>query len=963
MHSETTSLIELVGEVSTETCAASPRPQGLVGQLIGRQDELDRIQALVHRSIAGHGGIVVVEGEPGIGKTALLVAAARQATVSGMRIVRGEAKELEQRVPFAASASLSVRTKEQTTHSIGANFADIAIGREIAQVESLVAGLTSSCDTAPTMVIMDDAHWADSSTLLVLQRLGECSLELPILIVIAFRPLPREADLSSLIGQYETWGAEHLRLGPMSDTEVAALVEMSFGSPAGPRLSDLVSGAGGNPLYIIELVTGLMQDGMIELGEIRRDRDTESGSSPQKILLPESLTDVITRRLDLLPQRSRQILPMAAALGTGVEAIELSSILGAPVIEVWDVISIAVESGILVRVGADLIFRHDLIRQVLAEQLPPSTRVTLRQRAARVLISMDAPVERIATYLLAGDLPLDGTSLDWLIDVAERLTIRAPALAVSLLSRAIRTPGLSSPLREALRLWQVRALLWSGDSGKAESVARRALTGVPTSTDRETSSANTLQWLLAHACFAQGNLSDAVAIAEAVLAEPDLLPIQRGQYLGFSALTYMFQRRWELAEEASALAISTGEAFSDPVAWGLGSFALGLLRYQQGFLGEAQELGERLIQNYEHNGRRQISHIDPYTLSGRCHRELDEYTAAEKAFVLASRSSENTSGIYLGSIRLDMAWSHYLEGKWDAALADVGNRPEPVDIFGYTATAQCFIALVAVRRGTFTDDPALLPRADDEGGTQDSDHLRPWVHALVHESRGRSAEALEALSEIITRPPNELASVSVCLLYADAVRLAVTNGRHDIAARIASAAEVLDARHHTTGRRANAILCRGLAEGNVEGVAEAAECYRHAGQPWYEAHARENLAVLLVHGNRTPEARTELDNAIELYTKLEAAWDSARAEARMRDLGIRRGRRGPRNRPKTGWDALTPTERKVAALVAQGRSNSDIASRMFLSPRTIQSHVSSILVKLSLQSRVQVAIRMAQQSS
>jgi DNA-binding NarL/FixJ family response regulator len=100
-----------------------------------------------------------------------------------------------------------------------------------------------------------------------------------------------------------------------------------------------------------------------------------------------------------------------------------------------------------------------------------------------------------------------------------------------------------------------------------------------------------------------------------------------------------------------------------------------------------------------------------------------------------------------------------------------------------------------------------------------------------------------------------------------------------------------------------------------------------------------------------------LDSALALYAKLGAAWDTSRAEARLRQVGVRRGRRqSPPERPAFGWDALTETEHKVAALVAEGRSNPDIATQMFLSRRTVQSHVSSILAKLQLHSRVELAV-------
>jgi DNA-binding NarL/FixJ family response regulator len=116
---------------------------------------------------------------------------------------------------------------------------------------------------------------------------------------------------------------------------------------------------------------------------------------------------------------------------------------------------------------------------------------------------------------------------------------------------------------------------------------------------------------------------------------------------------------------------------------------------------------------------------------------------------------------------------------------------------------------------------------------------------------------------------------------------------------------------------------------------------------------------VLAGRDRVGEARTALNRAIGCYTRLDAAWDIARAEARLRTAGIRRGKSGPRKRPKHGWAALTGTEHKVARLVAEGQSNPEIAARMFLSRRTVESHVSSILGKLGLSSRIELAVSVA----
>jgi DNA-binding NarL/FixJ family response regulator len=102
-------------------------------------------------------------------------------------------------------------------------------------------------------------------------------------------------------------------------------------------------------------------------------------------------------------------------------------------------------------------------------------------------------------------------------------------------------------------------------------------------------------------------------------------------------------------------------------------------------------------------------------------------------------------------------------------------------------------------------------------------------------------------------------------------------------------------------------------------------------------------------------ARTALTDAVAAYRELSADWDIRRADARLRQLGVRRGPRSVRRRPTTGWAALTPTEERVASLVAEGRSNPDIAAELLLSRRTVQTHVSNILTKLGYSSRIEIA--------
>ncbi len=148
--------------------------------------------------------------------------------------------------------------------------------------------------------------------------------------------------------------------------------------------------------------------------------------------------------------------------------------------------------------------------------------------------------------------------------------------------------------------------------------------------------------------------------------------------------------------------------------------------------------------------------------------------------------------------------------------------------------------------------------------------------------------------------------------------------------------------------------CRGLVTGDPGPVLAAAGYFETAGRVREHGGALEDAAVLAARRGELAAARRALAGAMLAYEELGAGWDIRRASARLRPFGIRRRRGSYQVRPASGWAALTPTELKVASLVARGRSNPDIATEMFLSRNTVQTHVSHILMKLDARSRAEI---------
>jgi predicted ATPase len=543
--------------------------------VVGRGDEVERLLEPVRGAVAGRGAAVLIEGEPGIGKTTLLDVVTVEARRLGVRVLRGAGEERAQRLPFAAIGSClglhesnsasapAAKSPEPALGQIaallrgerGAGTAAGAADQEFIVTEAILDLVDRWCTDSSIVLVMDDLQWADPSSLVVLSRLGRAIDQLPLLVVAARRPMPRGEELDTLLRGLDARGAVSLTLGPLSRPAVAGLVEHLVGAPPAPGLLELVGGAAGNPMYVRELVDALSREGRLLV-------DAGAATVVEGPSVPDSLVEAILRRLDFLSNQAREALRVAAVLAPGFTITELSTVLGTSIVTLWDVVNEALNAGLLTDADDELVFRHELIRQALAEDLPVDVRRSLQVRAAKALASAGAPVERVAEHLLAG-ATLDAEAVDWLTRVADPLTVRAPGLAVDLLDRALGQYLLHG---EAPRLQLARALLWAGRPADAERAVRSALaTGPEAGTD------GALRWLLAHACFQQGQVELAIAEAKQALAGTGVPDAIRGRLHGFIAQCLLLLGRVDAADAAATQALPAAAAGADTygTAYGL----------------------------------------------------------------------------------------------------------------------------------------------------------------------------------------------------------------------------------------------------------------------------------------------------------------------------------------------------------------------------------------------------------
>src|SRR5439155_1643413 len=416
---------------------------------------------------AGHGAAAVLEGEPGIGKSRMLDRVVAECARQRMRIVRGRAEGLERRLPFAVFHTCLTSPAHDDEEDDGVarlgRGAAAAAEHEFAVTETILDLIDRWCARGPVAIVLDDAQWIDPSSAVVLHRLGRDLAQQPLLLVLATTATRHTEATAGLVRSLVSHGAQPLPLGPLADTAVAGLVAHRLGAPPGPALRELVAGASGNPMYVGELLDALGREDAVRL--VDGMAEVVRGTGWQ---VPRSLVEAIQQRLAFLPRVVRRTLEIAAVLGETLDVNELSTILDTPVVVLSAVVDEAMAAGLLADEGGLLAFRHELIREALAQHQPASVRAALQLRAGRVLAAAGAPVERVARHLVAGSL-LDGYTVGWLVESAQALTERAPHLAVPLLRRA-----LVSAAGPVLRYHFARRLL-RGEPATALELADRAI--------------------------------------------------------------------------------------------------------------------------------------------------------------------------------------------------------------------------------------------------------------------------------------------------------------------------------------------------------------------------------------------------------------------------------------------------------------------------------------------------------
>ena len=946
-------------------------------QWVDRGQELTALRAGVEALRQGGGAAVWVEGEPGIGKSSLVVEALAGTGELGWDVGWGIADQLAERLPLSVMQDcLQVRLSSPDPRRARAAsllrsqrlglFADGDV--PVSGVEMLMALADELCAAAPTVMVIDDLQWADDASLLVWHQLAASIDQLRLLLIATCRSDPHRPQVQQVRSALARRGGAVVTLGPLPDADVAALVTAMLGTPPAGTLRQLTAQAAGNPLYLRELVDALARE-RAQPGPAGPGPGPGPAPGPVAVAgvwpgaepLPTSLAAVLNDRLGSVSAQTAQILRTAALLGAKFTVTDLAVLLGRPVSELAAGLQEAVAARILVGSGAELAFRHQLIRQALYESMPAALRTALHAEAARELAATDTDALSVAQQLSAAGQPGEGWARAWLLRTAPTLTTRAPQLAADLLRRELdATPG-DDQARDGLMAFLVRALLAVGSYDQAAQQAQAAL---PVMTDplrrAETYS------VLARAQVSAGRSDEATATVRQALALTDLPPQWRARMLAMLAMleragTGSLDTAAQTARQALTVAEQAGDAFATAHALTDLWLSHSIRRDHAAALEYIDRALRALGDDPGYADLRSFALDDRiFTL-----QNLDRWREAELTLRQA-REFAQRSGSPDRSTWVSAAVLRYWLGQWDDALAELDPQEDEAPGLTYTFLRERWPALLV--HGV----TALVAGRRDQRTTAD-EHLRAGLalpvltvpdrenrdfllaaHAVALEQRGETRQAMLALAEILPRRDGEMTLTHQWL--PDLVRLAIAAGDRQLAQTAARACQQEAAAETQPARAAAASLrCQGLLNSDPAPLREAVAHYRTAGPAAELPAAMEDLAVVLAERGHRDEARAALNEAAAWYEPLNARWDIRRAESRLRPYGIRRGVRGPRGpRPASGWAALTPTEVKIAALIARGDSTSEIARGMFLSRRTVQTYISHILAKLGAKGRTEI---------
>ncbi len=898
--------------------------------LVGRDAECSAIDMLIASARASHGGALVLRGEAGVGKTALLRYAIERA--EGMRVLRAVGVEWEADLPFSALHQvvreglprLDTLPPPQAAAIRGA----LGLSQERVEDRFLIClgalGLLAAmAEERPVMVVVEDAQWLDRASA---EALGFAARRLdgePVAMLLA----AREGEARRL----DAAGVPELLLEGLDRAAARALLDGGDRGMAPHVAERLVALTGGNPLALVELPSVLGADQLAGRAPL-----------PEHLPLTSEVERAFLQRAQGLGEGARAILSVAAAdeAGDVPTVLAAAALLGA---DAGD-LEAAEASGLVRVVGDRLELRHPLARSALHRGTPYPLRQAAHRALADVLTDA-ADADRRAWHLAATAVAPDDEAADALERTAERARARSGhAAAASALERAARL-GSDPGVRARRMVAAAESALDAGRAPLAQALAAEAAAGV----DDDGLRADLLR-IQGAAELARGRPAEAHALLLAAAgAAADGAPDRLLDLLLVAAEAAIMGGDRDGVLEAARRA----EPLTSEVAgWGA-TWLAGVAMLQRGDIAAAVPALARIV---AHAGD---TH-DPRTLVWAANAAVwlgdqDRAIALQSDAVARARARGAFATLAVALLRRGGLMA--ARGLTREALADgeEGLRlTEEAGLDNGVAQSHAVLAGAAALRG---DEEACRREAEraiavaTQRGIAPARETATWALGILALGRGRYDDALEHLSRIAGGDETGRMRTPLSLYAAapDLIEAAARAGRRDEAAPVLAR---LATWHGATGAGWVApLLERGrglLAEGPAAEAHLRAALELHTGDApgFHRARTELCLGELLRRDRRRADARTHLRAAAGVFDALGAEPWAERAREELRATGESRQR--PR---RSGAADLTPQERRIARFVAEGASNKEVAAQLFLSPKTVEYHLAKVFQKLGISSR------------
>jgi DNA-binding CsgD family transcriptional regulator len=817
-------------------------------------------------------------------------------------------------------------------------------------VEELIDLVDVACSARPVVIVLEDIHWADDSTLLAVRSLAHRLSAVPLLIVVSLRPSPRSADLDVLLDDLLTLGARHVRLDALSAEAVTALARARLGAAPGPGLAATLRKAAGNPLLVVETLRSRSDAGHL----VRRDTVVETDASD----LPVSLRELVIRRLHYLPEPTRDLLSVASVLGDSTSLGELAAVAGLAPTQVVPRLAVAFRAGLLVERGDDVVFRHHLVHDAIHQDMPAPVRRALHRAAAETLREMGADELRVADHLVLGAERGDLEAVVILRRAAREAVTASPGVTVELLRRAESLLPAQHADADLIASELVGALLRAGRITEAAARAEAAL-----GRSHQVEADLPLQLALISALSLLNRPRELIDRSASFLDDGALRPPSaRALVLAQASLGHTLGGDPRSGEAAARQALGVAEEAGDAsmIVWSLVTLSAAVK--SQGRYAEAVDAARRAVREASDPASPEARLRHPLFFLGMTLCDSDRFDEAQESYARALAEYDDLGSVWLLSDTiLHSAIASFISGRWDEAEAgfETGSRvAEDQGVRIGIVQARALQSVAATARGDLvTAERVIEPYVADLAVDTFGGALVAHAASLVAEATGDLSRAFDLL-----RHQWQLQAAQENRYFHRwngpvLVRLALALDIRDVAADVAAVVEQGSTlAPDVPSVVAAALRCRGMVDDDAEAMLSAVRHARESGRVLEGAGCCEDAARVLLSQARTEEAVEVLDEALHSYEGLGASAWAARVAMELRRLGVRPGVRGPRQRPRHGWQSLTAGERAVARLVAEGLTNLQVAQRLFISPHTVSTHLRHTFEKLGVANRAALAV-------